>query len=175
MPIPAIVGALLPSVIELIPKLGALFGSGSKVAERNVAAAGAVLDIVKTATNAVNAQDAVERMKADPAALQTATKAIESKWFDLVEGGGGGIEGARKADADARAAGDMTQSPSFLVALALLPLVYMIVGSIVGLFGTPWSEDVRSAIANGVVGMVIGALAGYYFGQTTSRNRTPQP
>jgi uncharacterized membrane protein len=133
-----------------------------------------VLGIVQSATGAVNAQEAVERIKADPAALAAATKAIEAHWFELVEGGGGGIDGARKADA-AVSGGDMLHSPSFWVALALLPLVYLIVGSVVGLFGAPWSDDVRSAIANGVVGMVIGALAGYYFGQTTSRNRTPAP
>lgn len=174
MPIPAIVAALLPTVIEAIPKLGSLFGSGSKVAERNVAAASTVLDIVQSATKSVNAQEAVERIKSDSVALSAATKAVEARWFDLVEGGGGGIDGARKADEAARAKGDLLQSPSFWVALALLPLAYLIVGAVVGLFGAPFSEDVRAAIANGVVGMVIGALAGYYFGQTTSRNRTPQ-
>lgn len=172
MPIPAIVTALLPTLIESIPKLASIFKPGSQVAERNVAAASAVLGIVQSATGAVNAQEAVERIKADPAALAAATKAVEAHWFELAESGGGGIEGARKADAVV-SGGDMLHSPSFWVALALLPLVYLIVGSVVGLFGSPWSDDVRSAIANGVVGMVIGALAGYYFGQTTSRNRTP--
>ena len=106
--------------------------------------------------------------------MAAATKAVESNWFQLAPADGGGIAGARQAYA-AMSGNDMMHSPSFWVAIALLPLVYMIVGSVVGLFGTPWSEDVRSAIANGVVGMVIGALAGYYFGQTTSRNRTPAP
>jgi uncharacterized protein YcfJ len=48
----------------------------------------------------------------------------------------------------------------------------MIVGAVVGLFGAPFSEDVRAAIANGIVGLVLGGLIGYYYGQTTSRNRT---
>lgn len=174
MPIPAIVGALLPTLIDSIPRLAQIFKPGSAVAERNVAAATAVMDIVQKATGTVNAQAAVEAIKADPEQLAAATKAVESNWFQLVPADGGGIEGARKADA-AFSGNDMLRSPSFWVALALLPLVYMIVGSVVGLFGTPWSEDVRSAIANGVVGMVIGALVGYYFGQTTSRNRSPAP
>lgn len=173
-PMAPIIAALLPSIIEAIPKLGQLFGSGSKVAERNVKAAEAVVEIVKNATGAVNAQDAAEKIRSDPAALQAATAAVESNWYTLTEAGSGGIDAARKADA-AMSGGDMLHSPSFWVAIALLPLVYMIVGSVVGLFGAPWSEDVRSAIANGVVGMVIGAIAGYYFGQTTSRNRTPAP
>ena len=174
MPIPALVTALLPSVVAAIPRLAAIFKGGSEVAERNVAAASAVLDIVTQATGSVNAQAAVEKLQTDPAAVAAATKAVESNWFQLAPADGGGIAGARQADA-AMSGNDMMHSPSFWVAIALLPLVYMIVGSVVGLFGTPWSEDVRSAIANGVVGMVIGALAGYYFGQTTSRNRTQAP
>jgi len=174
MPIPALVTALLPSVIAAIPRLAQIFKPGSEVAERNVAAASAVLDIVTQATGSVNAQAAVEKLQTDPAAVAAATKAVESNWFTLAPADGGGIAGARQADA-AMSGNDMMHSPSFWVAIALLPLVYMIVGSVVGLFGTPWSEDVRSAIANGVVGMVIGAIAGYYFGQTTSRNRTAAP
>lgn len=174
MPIPALITALLPSVVAAIPRLAQIFKPGSEVAERNVAAASAVMDIVTQATGSVNAQAAVEKLQTDPAAVAAATKAVESNWFQLAPADGGGIAGARQADA-AMSGNDMMHSPSFWVAIALLPLVYMIVGSVVGLFGTPWSEDVRSAIANGVVGMVIGALAGYYFGQTTSRNRTPAP
>ena len=174
MPIPALVTALLPSVVAAIPRLAAIFKNGSEVAERNVAAASAVLDIVTQATGSVNAQAAVEAIQKDPAQLAAATKAVESNWFTLAPADGGGIAGARQADA-AMSGNDMMHSPSFWVAIALLPLVYMIVGSVVGLFGTPWSEDVRSAIANGVVGMVIGAIAGYYFGQTTARNRTTAP
>ena len=174
MPIPALVTALLPSVVAAIPRLAAIFKNGSEVAERNVAAASAVMDIVTQATGSVNAQAAVEKLQTDPAAVAAATKAVESNWFQLAPADGGGIAGARQADA-AMSGNDMMHSPSFWVAIALLPLVYMIVGRVVGLFGTPWSEDVRSAIANGVVGMVIGALAGYYFGQTTSRNRTQAP
>ena len=176
MPIPAIVTALLPSVIELLPKLGGLFSSGSKSSTRNLATAGAVLDLATKVTGAVNAQDAIEKMKADPATLNVVAKAVEAKWFDLTEGGGGGIEGARAADAATVSSGEpVWKSPSFLIAVGLLPLVYLIVGAVVGLFGAPFSDDVRSAIANGIVGLILGGLIGYYYGQSTSRNRTPAP
>jgi len=174
IPIAGIAAALLPTLIESIPKLASIFKPGSEVAERNVATVGAVLDIVQNATQAVNAQAAVEKVKSDPVARQAAEKAIEARWFELTEGGGGGIDGARKADAAFVASHEpVWRSPSFIVALALLPLVYMIVGAVVGLFGAPFSEDVRAAIANGIVGLVLGGLIGYYYGQTTSRNRTP--
>lgn len=176
MPIAPIIAALLPSIIEAIPKLGRVFGSGSEVAERNIKAAELVVETVKSATGAVNAQDAVERLKADPAAVQVATKAIDGIWFDLTEAGGGGVDGARKADAAQRQAGDLLHSASFWVGLMLVPLVYLIVLSLIGMIGTAtWSDDVRAGLAGSLISAIIGGLVGYYFGQTTSRNRAPAP
>jgi len=168
----ALVAGLLPSVVELIPSLSKIFKPGSAVAERNVAAASVVLDTVVKATNAVNAQDAIERMKADPAALAAAASEVNA-WVEMVEAGGGGLDGARKADAAARAAGDMLHSPSFWMALGLLALVFWMMGNVMGLYGAPMDENVRSAIINGAQGVILGGIVGYFFGQTTSRNRTP--
>jgi uncharacterized membrane protein len=67
----------------------------------------------------------------------------------------------------------MLHSPSFWVTVLLIPLVYMVVGSVVGLWGETWPSDVRAAIATAVVSLIVGGAAGYYWGQTTSRNRTP--
>lgn len=178
MPLPAILAAVLPTVIENIPRLGKLFGSGSEVAERNVKTAETVLEIVKEATGAVNAQDAVEKMAADPALVAVAQKAIEDNWFTLTEAGGGGIDGARKADVERMGATDKVRdifkSHSFVVAVLVLPLVYLITLSIIGVAGdVQWSLDVRAAIAGSIVGSILGGLIGYYFGQTTTRNRTP--
>lgn len=178
MPLPAIIGALLPTIIEAIPRLGKLFGSGSEVAERNVKAAELAVQIVQEATGARNAQEAAEMVKADPAAAQAAVTAVEERWYELTEAGGGGIEGARKADAAIMAMGgpwwDFLRSPSFWCLLILSPLVYMLVGSLIGLWGTAvWSDDVRAGLAGSIVSSIIGAAVGYYWGQTTSRNRTP--
>lgn len=171
MPLPAILGALLPTLIESVPKLGKLFGSGSEVAERNVKAAELAMQIAQDALGARNAQEAVEIAKADPAAAAKASEAIEARWLELTEAGGDGIAGARKADA-ARSGGSWWQSPSLLVTLLLLPLVYLVVGSVVGLWGQAWPADVRAAIATAVVSLIVGGAAGYYWGQTTSRNRS---
>jgi hypothetical protein len=174
MPLPAIAAALLPTLIESIPRLGKLFGSGSAVAERNVAAATMAMEIAKEAVGASNEQEAVQRIAADPAAKQAAQKAVEERWFELSEAGGGGIEGARKADAEMRATGDLLQSASLWVAVPLLGLVYLVVLSLIGLVGTAtWSDDVRAGLAGSLISAVIGGLVGYYNGQTTSRNRTP--
>ena len=173
MPLPAILGALLPTLIESVPKLGKLFGSGSEVAERNVKAAELAMQIAQDALGARNAQEAVEIAKADPAAAAKAAEAIEARWLELTEAGGDGIAGARKAD-EARSGGAWWQSPSLIVALLLLPLVYILVLSLIGAVGTAtWSDDVRAGLAGSLISAIVGGLVGYYYGQTTSRNRTP--
>ncbi|WP_238455850.1 glycoside hydrolase family 24 protein [Azohydromonas lata] len=168
------IAAALPAVINAVPELAKLFGSGSKVAERNAKAAEVVVGIAQDALGARNAQEVAEQLQSDPAAAPAVRAAVQERWFELQEAGGGGIEGARKADAAFVAgSGDIKRSPSFWIAVALVPLVYLIVGNVVGLFGSPLSDEVRSAISNGVVGLILGAVSGYYFGQTTTRNRTP--
>lgn len=172
MPIAPFIAAALPSIIEAIPKLGRVFGSGSQVAERNIKAAELVAETVKSATGAATEQEAVTKLRTDPQALQAAQQAVEARWFEISEAGGGGIDGARKADAAARASGDILHSPSFWFTMAVTPLLYMIVGSVVGLWGKEWPAEVRSAIATAVVSLIAGGAAGYYWGTATTRNRT---
>lgn len=177
MPLASFIAAALPAIVKSVVPLGKLFGSGSEVSERNVKAAELAVQIVTEATGARNAQEAVEILQADPTMAKTATEAVQARWHDLTEAGGGGIEGARKADAavmfNSGPWWQVFRSPSFIVALPLLAIVFMIVGAVVGLWGQPFSEDVRSAIANGIPMLILGGLIGYYYGQTTSRNRTP--
>lgn len=177
MPLPAFLAAALPMIVEAIPALGKLFGSGSEVAERNVKAAELAVKLVTEATGSRNAQEAVEAMKADPAMVAVATRAVESSWHELTESGGGGIAGARKADAAAMDNGgpwwQVFRSPSFLFMLLAMPPVYAVIGSVVGIWGESWPSDVRASLATAIVSLVVGGGAGYYWGQTTSRNRTP--
>jgi muramidase (phage lysozyme) len=169
-----IIAAVLPSIVEAVPKLGRLFGSGSEVSERNIKAAEMVVEAVKSATGAINEQAAAERVRTDPAAAQAAARAIDSIWYELTEAGGGGIDGARKADAEMRKAGDLLHSASFWVAILLLPLVYLLVLSLIGLIGTAtWSDDVRAGLAGSLISAIVGGLVGYYYGTSTSRNRVP--
>jgi hypothetical protein len=49
----------------MIPQLGQLFGSGSEVSNRNIAAAKVVADTVVQATQSTNVQDAIEKMQGD--------------------------------------------------------------------------------------------------------------
>jgi putative chitinase len=176
----AIILNALPQIVQAIPRLGAIFGAGaSETAQRNVKALEVVADTVAKAVGARNAQETIEALQ-DPARVRAARAAIDGVWAqigDLVEAGGGGVDGARKADAEARAGADrFWYSPSFWMGVLLLPLVYMIVASLIGLLGTAeWSADTRAALAGSIVGAIVGGLVGYYFGFVTSRNRPTSP
>ena len=171
IPILPLITAVLPSIIGAIPELGKIFGSGSEVSQRNVAGATKVLEVVTQATGAVNAVEAAERIAADPAAADAARQAVQSIWFELVEAGGGGIDGARKADL-ARASSDWTwhKSASFMIALPLLAILTMAVASILfPALGGDWPADTRTAVVTLIVGSIIGSLCGYFFGSMTGK------
>jgi muramidase (phage lysozyme) len=95
-PMAPLILPLLEIAASFIPQLGKMFGSGTEVQQRNVAAASMVADTLIKTTQAVNLQDAVEKIQSDPAALQAATEAVHEILPQLTEGGGGGIDGARK-------------------------------------------------------------------------------
>jgi hypothetical protein len=88
----------------------------------------------------------------------------------VAEIGGGGIENARTMNA-----GDGTQplikQPAFLVALALIPLVYMTAAAV--LFGAGFSEEVKVIVVTAIVSGLTGSISGFFWGSsyTTSRSR----
>lgn len=99
-PMGAALLAFLPQLLPLIPALGNLFSSGSEVAQRNVAAATVVGDALVKATQAINVQDAVEKIQSDPDALNAAREAVHELLPQLMDGGGGGVKAAREFAAD---------------------------------------------------------------------------
>lgn len=181
-PVTSFLLAAVNPILAVVPEIAKIFmdKKGTTVPERNVAAATKLVEVAQKALvdagkPAPNAQAVVEAIQSDPAAQEVVRRAVLSDPYWLTEAGGGGIEGARKADA-AMVARDgpwwqAFRSPSFLFLLLAMPPVYAIVGSIVGLWGHAWPSDVRAAIATAVVSLVVGGAAGYYWGQTTSRNR----
>jgi len=173
MPLPAVLIPILATVVEAIPTLMRAFKGDSKVVERNARAVDLVTSTIKTVTGETSVLAAAEKVLSSPAVAAQADKAFQAIYFDLVEVGGG-IEAARKVDTEFRKSGDSVwRSPSFIVATLLLPLVY--IGMLSVSMKLPifpdWPVEVRIGVINTVMGMIIGALVGYYFGMMTSRNR----
>lgn len=174
----ALLVPLLAKVVEVLP----WFSSGSKSAERNIKVAQEVAPILieglkQTVPAAPNVQAQVEAVLADKTLLNQLIANLAPRGADMAmmwEQTAESIDAARDAELAFLSAGySVWKSPSFWVALLLIPLVYMIVVSMAftGPYLFDWPSDIRAQTAGTVVGMVIGAIVGYYFGMMTSRNR----
>lgn len=180
-----------PVLAGLIPQIASILKPESEVAKRNVGLAQTLVDTIVTASGTPNLQAAVEKMQTDPVVKAAVQKAVvtEPSVMVVLEIGGG-IKEAREADAKATQADkSFLWSPVFWISMAMLPLIYWYVGSsVVGgieipkdwpwpaqlplkMFGTAWSLDARSGLANLVVGLVLGGICGVYYGvSVTQRN-----
>lgn len=168
---PPFVAAVLPSLIDLVPKLGKIFSSGSETAERNVKAAELVVNAAKEAIGARNEQELLETIKADPAAAAAVRGAIESQWFKLEEMGGG-IAGAREANAAYLQPGapGFWHNPAFWVsALLLLPL-YGLVVDVLFIHPDNYSGELRVQIVTALLA-VIAMVGAYWLGTSFSSQR----
>lgn len=164
------VAAAIPALIQYAPSLIRLLGSGEQ-AEKNAKVAEAVAEIAKEVTAQPTVEGAVNAMAADPVAAKKFSDAVESKWYELTgEAGGGGIAGARKADAQATVIGKPWLSPALWISIALLPLVYMVVGAV--LFGSGWTNDIRAMVVSSIISLVLGSVTGFFLGTSYgSQNR----
>lgn len=169
--VPPFIAAALPALIEAIPKLGRLFGSGSETSTRNLAAVQTVAELVQGAVGARNIQEAVEAIQADPQALQAATRAVEERWYELSEAGGGGIDGARQADAAFIAKGDpASKSPAFLISLMLMSMPTLLLVDVLFVHPAHYSGELRVQIVTAVLA-IIAMVGGYWIGTSFSSAR----
>lgn len=162
--IPAMIPIALQAISSLVPALATIFGDKSKpVPERNMAAAVKVVDVAKQAIGAVNEQELVEKIQADPEAAQSVTAAVQEVYFELSEAGGGGIEGARSYSLKA-AETPAWKQPAFLITLTVLPLIYIVVCAVI--FGEGWDSNIRSFVVGVVVGSTLGAVVAFWLGSS---------
>ena len=163
------VAAALPALINAAPALIRLFGKGDQ-SEKNAQAAETVAAIAKEITSQPTVEGAVNSIESDPATAQAFSQAVESRWYELTgESGGGGIAGARKADAAAQASGKPWQSPALWISLALLPLVYLVVAAV--LFGEGWTNDIRAMVVSSIISLVLGSVTGFFLGTSYGSQR----
>lgn len=163
-PMAPLVLPLLNILASAIPQLGSLFGSGSEVANRNIAAGTLVADAVVKATQAVNLQDAVEKVQNDPQALQAAKEAVSDVFFQLSEAGGGGIDGARKAAA-ATDQQPFWKQGAFYISLALIVMPYMLLADTFYVHPDSYDGNLRTQIVTGVM-LIISIVGAFWLGST---------
>jgi uncharacterized membrane protein YeaQ/YmgE (transglycosylase-associated protein family) len=61
----------------------------------------------------------------------------------------------------------MWSNPAFWISILLLPLIYLTVGTVLGLFGSAvFSSEIQAAVVSAVVSGVLGSLTGFWLGSS---------
>ncbi|MDR6216150.1 hypothetical protein [Paracidovorax wautersii] len=170
-PMTPFVAAVLPSLIDLVPKLGKLFSSGSETSERNIKAAEIVVSAAKEAIGARNEQELMETIKADPEAAGAVRAAIEAQWFRLEEVGGG-IAAAREANAvylQPNAPG-FWLNPAFWVSAGFLLMPLLILLDMLFVHPDVYNDTLRIQIVTAILAL-LGVVGAYWLGTSFSSQR----
>lgn len=163
--------ALLPSLISAAPDLIRVFGKGER-SEQNARAVETVLAVAKEATGAVNEQQAVEMIEAQPEKADAFRTAIKDRWYELAEAGGGGIAAAREYGAKERGDRGPWMNPALWISAAILPLVYFVVYRVIGAEPGVFSDEIRVMVVTAVISGVLGSITGFWLGSSmSSRNK----
>ena len=171
--IPAVLTWSLPILAEVVPRLGKMFGSGSAVSERNLAATTVALEVAKKAIGAANEQELVERVKADPSAAQAVREAVDANWAKIHAAHEESI-GAARQFVTAQPQRIVISNMLFHEVLALVMILISAAGGITALFFTSLGNEIKSAI---VTLMLIGGWNGvkeFYFGGSRGSDRTTE-
>ena len=167
MPLP-LLAAVLPSLVAAVPDLIRIFGS-SPQAEKNAKAAEIVVNAAKVATGAVNEQDLVEKLETkDPLIIEQVRAAVQSVWYEISVDTGG-IQAARDFTQKSE---NFLKQPAFWITFLLLPLVYGVVGSVMGWFGAAvFTQEVKIMVVSAVMSGVLGGIMGFWMGTSWSSAR----
>lgn len=165
------IAAVLPALLDLVPKLGTLFASGSEVSDRNLKAAQVVVDAAKAAIGAKNEQDLLEQIQGSPEAAAAVRQAIETKWYEITEVGGG-IAAARAANERYLEPGvqGFWHNPAFWVTSTLLLMPFMLLVDVLFVHPDSYSGELRVQIVTAVL-TIIGVVGAYWLGTSFSSQR----
>ena len=178
MPIPALVGALLPVLTSAVPELVKLIKPGSESAAKNAEVAGKVFEVAQQALGAVNAQDVVEQVQADPRAAQVVRDAVRAQWFTLSD-----LTQLHEADEDSRRVASeravslaretggrwlwLVGALAALIVLASYGIVTLV------LIREGFSDETRALLLGQIVILGFGTVVSFLFGSNLS-NRVDQ-
>lgn len=154
----------LEAISSFVPQLVKLgFGSGSEVAQRNVAAGAVVADAVVKAVGAGTKEEALEKIQNDSEAQQAAKDAVENTWDLLTEAGGGGIAGARSQSLAPQP--PLYEQGAFWVTLILASMVFMLLADVFYVHPDAYDTNLRTQIVTALL-MIIGIVSAYWLGST---------
>lgn len=165
---------VLPSLVQAIPELFKIFGSGSEVSNRNIKAAELVVGNVMAATGSVNEQDLASKLDSkDPLVIAQAQAAVKEVWYDI-NVDSGGIQAARDNNKDSI----FLKHPAIWVTLMLLPLVYITVMTVLQV-RTPWgtisdavfTSEIQSMVVASIISGVLGGIMGFWLGTSFGSQR----
>jgi hypothetical protein len=160
----------LTALLSNIPTLIRTFGKGTK-SEENAKLAEVLIPMATQAVGAVNEQDLVTKIKNDPSAVTTIDQAVKDNLWQLVEAGGGGIEGAREYNLKV-ADKPMWHQPAFVISVILLLFPLLLCIDVFMLHSDQYSSELRTQIVTAVL-LTFGMVGGFWLGSsfTTSSTR----
>lgn len=169
VPVLPFIAAVLPSLISAAPDLIRAFGGEGKITERNAKAAEIVVNAAKVATGSVNEQELMEKIESkDPVVMEQIQQAVKEVWFEI-SSDNSGIQAAREANTKSEG---FWKQPAFWITLILVPLVYIVVLAVLGVFGTTvFSTEIQIMVVSSIISGLLGAITGFWLGTSWSSAR----
>ena len=196
-PMAPVIMAILSGLASSLPALAKIFNDGGAKGQKVEALAPMLSDAIVKVTDAVNLQEAAEKVQKDPAVAAAANKAVEQVIYALSEVGGG-VEGARAYSlAIAKENIPLLRMPTFVISLLLLAPVAFMVGMVLGgkgfatlllvLFDKTdpavlnmvsasfsYSPDMQNVVITNLVGVIM-IVAGFWLGLSYARQKNTSP
>lgn len=165
MPIPAIVAAVLPSLVKHIPDIWQTIRDRTQESSEQYKKAGEKLaEIAIETTQAVNEQEAAAKLEANPELAAQFREAAKASIWQLLEVGPG-IKGAQEANLKASESA-LYKQPAFVVSVLLLPLVYYV--AVVVLQVGDFSQETKAMVVAAIITGVLGGITGFFLGSSVS-------
>lgn len=185
MPIPAIILGLLEAASAVLPVIASIRADKTQpAAAKNLAVASKVLDVVKDSVGAVNQQQAVEMITADPAARAKADEAIKAQYFDLMKYAAEqetiAWDRTEKSVGEARTFGERMLGKEGWAGIGFGALIALL--SILIIVGAGWmlwrlaelattDQTTRGLIVGAAIAM-LGQVVSYFFGSSSSSRQS---
>jgi hypothetical protein len=163
-------GLVLEGLMQAVPSLIRIFGNGAQ-SEKNAKAAEIVVAAAKEATGSVNEQDLLEKVKTgDPKVIEQVEQAVQSVWYELTINAEG-IEGARTASKELQSS--FWKQPAFWITVLLLPLPYLVVTSVLGIWPQTgvYSDEIKIMVITAIISGVLSGITGFWLGTSFSSSR----